>query len=63
MPKIMGATSTTYLGDVTHSKGDPQHYTLDFHKSPSVGENDESLTTRPSWLKKENKMMVLALPC
>ena len=30
------------FGDATHSKGDPQHYTLDFHKSPSVGENGES---------------------
>jgi hypothetical protein len=29
------------FGDVTHSKGDPEHYTLDFHKSPSVGENGE----------------------
>jgi hypothetical protein len=42
------------FSDATHSKEDPQHYTLDFHESPSVGENGESLTTRPPWLKRKN---------
>jgi hypothetical protein len=37
-----------------HSKKDPQNYTLDFHESPSVGENGESLNTRPSWLRRKN---------
>jgi hypothetical protein len=41
------------FSDATHSKGEPQHHTLDFHKSPSVGQNGESLTKRPSWLKND----------
>jgi hypothetical protein len=41
------------FGGVTHSKGDPQHHTLDFYKSPSVVENGESHTKRPSWLKND----------
>ena len=49
------------FGDATHSKGDPQHCTLDFHKSPSVGENGESLTKRPSWLKRKNDVSPTSL--
>ena len=30
------------FSDGTHLKGDPQHSTLDFHKSPSEGEDGEN---------------------
>ena len=41
----MRATSTTYLmifSDGTHSKGDPQHCTFDFHERPNMGEDGEN---------------------
>jgi hypothetical protein len=30
------------FSDGTHSKGDPQNCTLDFHESPSVGEDGDN---------------------